>query len=49
MALPKRKISKSRKGKRRGPKKAEIQDSVKCKNCGENKTPHMECKSCGEY
>ena len=49
MAVPKRKISKSRKGKRRSHWKAEVPGLVKCPKCGEFVVPHRACPQCGYY
>ena len=49
MALPKRKISKSRRDKRRTHKKAEAPNLSTCPECGEAKQPHHACPSCGSY
>ncbi len=48
-ALPKRKISKRRKGKRRAAIKLEVPNLVTCANCGQLKKPHQTCLSCGYY
>ena len=48
-ALPKRKISTRRKGKRRATKKAALPNFVKCKFCGAKKLPHVACPDCGKY
>ncbi len=49
MAVPKRKISKQRKHKRRGEMKAEVPTLVRCPKCGDPKIPHRVCKTCGTY
>lgn len=49
MPHPKRKISKSRRDKRRTHHKIEAPGLGKCANCGEMKQNHMACKSCGYY
>ncbi|MGB7292337.1 MAG: 50S ribosomal protein L32 [Thermodesulfobacteriota bacterium] len=49
MALPKRKISKSRSAKRRTHYKLARPGLSICPNCGEMKSPHRICKSCGFY
>ncbi|NPA55809.1 MAG: 50S ribosomal protein L32 [Epsilonproteobacteria bacterium] len=50
MAVPKRRVSKTRAAKRRThyrlKKTATIQ---KCPSCGAYKKPHTICPSCGEY
>ena len=47
MAVPFRKISKTRKRMRRTHYKIEANGLVKCPNCGEYKLPHHECE-CGQ-
>ena len=42
MAVPKRKISKARRDKRRN-------GMAKCPKCGEMKLAHRMCKACGYY
>lgn len=49
MALPKRKISKQRKHKRRTHWKLTAPKVVKCDNCGAYKKPHTVCPECGYY
>lgn len=50
MAVPKRKTSHARKNKRRSTVwKMEAPAIVKCPNCGEYKTAHRVCSSCGFY
>lgn len=49
MAHPKRKISKSRRDKRRTHYKAVPSSIGVCANCGEFKLTHAVCKSCGYY
>ncbi|OGY27346.1 MAG: 50S ribosomal protein L32 [Candidatus Woykebacteria bacterium RIFCSPHIGHO2_01_FULL_39_12] len=48
-ALPKRKISKARKGKRRSSLKIEIPSLATCPKCGQPKLPHTVCQNCGTY
>jgi large subunit ribosomal protein L32 len=48
MAVPNRKISKSRKGMRRAHDKVEVPTVVLC-SCGEPMLPHRICPSCGTY
>jgi len=48
-ALPKRKISTRRKGKRRQAIKLSLPKLVKCKKCGQKKLPHVVCRNCGNY
>lgn len=50
MAVPKRKVSKARRDKRRSTVwKLDAPALVKCSKCGELKAPHKVCKSCGTY
>jgi large subunit ribosomal protein L32 len=48
-ALPKRKISKGRRGRRRQHDKLTPPHLVICDNCGEMKRPHTVCPACGHY
>lgn len=49
MAVPKKKVSKSRRDLRRSHQRLKVQASVECPNCGELKLPHHVCRSCGHY
>ena len=49
MAVPKHKISKARRDKRRANWKLAITGLVKCPKCGEFKMPHRVCQACGSY
>mgnify|MGYP000175449762 CR=1 FL=1 len=50
MAVPKGKVSRQRRDKRRSSHwKLEAPGIVKCPNCGEFKMPHRACKACGMY
>ena len=50
MAVPKRKVSKARRDKRRGQVwKLEAPALSRCTNCGELKAPHRVCSNCGYY
>ena len=49
MAVPKKKVSKQRKRKRRTHHKAEVPTLVACPKCGDPKLPHRVCPSCGTY
>jgi large subunit ribosomal protein L32 len=48
-ALPKRKVSKGRRDRRRLHHKLTPPHLVVCDNCGEMKRPHMICEACGHY
>jgi large subunit ribosomal protein L32 len=49
MAVPKKKVSKQRRRKRRGSQKAEMPTVSRCSKCGDPKIPHRVCPSCGTY
>ena len=50
MAVPKKKVSKARRDKRRANNsKLEMPGMVKCAKCGEYVRPHHVCKNCGSY
>lgn len=49
MAVPKRKHSTGRKGKRRAAIKLGLPRLVPCPACGQKKLPHVVCPNCGTY
>lgn len=49
MALPKRRISKARRDKRRTHKKLAPPSLSLCPQCHEPKLPHRVCPHCGTY
>jgi len=50
MAVPKSKVSKARRDKRRSSHwKLETPGLIKCDKCGELRMPHRVCKACGTY
>jgi len=49
MAVPKRKTSKSKGGKRRTHYTATVPSVVLCPHCKEPKLPHVVCPKCGMY
>lgn len=50
MAVPKRKLSKARRDKRRSNVwKMNAPELQKCPNCGEYKRTHRVCAACGYY
>jgi len=49
MGLPKHKLSKTRRDKRRTHWKATAPNVVACPQCGDPKLPHHICPNCGTY
>ncbi len=49
MAVPKRKTSKSKIGKRRTHQKTAAPNVSTCQQCGEPKLMHQTCSACGTY
>jgi len=50
MAVPKNKVSKARRDKRRSSHwKLDMPGLVACPKCGEYRLPHRACKACGTY
>jgi len=49
MAVPKRKLSKSRKRLRRGHHSAASTPTQDCPKCGSPRLPHRVCPTCGYY
>ena len=49
MAVPKRRVSKTRAAKRRTHYKVTANGLVKCPNCGEMIKSHRVCPKCGYY
>ncbi|MBF0188857.1 MAG: 50S ribosomal protein L32 [Magnetococcales bacterium] len=49
MAVPKHKISKSRRGLRRSHDAIAASSLSTCPNCQESKQPHRVCMKCGWY
>ncbi len=47
--LPKRKISKGRRDRRRAHDALSARNTVTCPNCGETRLPHHVCPHCGFY
>jgi large subunit ribosomal protein L32 len=47
--LPKRKVSRSRRNKRRAHDSLSLNHLVQCENCGSYSQAHRVCKSCGTY
>ena len=49
MAVPKRRISKSRRGNRRAHSAMTLMQLVSCSHCGTMIRPHHICSQCGYY
>lgn len=49
MAVPKKRVSKQRKRKRRTHYKAAGRNLRACERCGDPKVPHRVCPACGYY
>jgi len=49
MAVPKKKISKSKRNSRRAHDSLASSAYEECTNCGELKRPHHVCDACGHY
>jgi large subunit ribosomal protein L32 len=49
MAVPKSKISRSRRGQRRSHDSLKKINAIECPNCGEMKLAHNICPACGFY
>jgi large subunit ribosomal protein L32 len=49
MAVPKKKVSPSRRDNRRSHHALKAPAYVECSNCGELTRPHHVCKACGHY
>ncbi len=49
MAVPKRKVSKTRRNKRRANWKLNASNLVRCPQCHSLKAPHRVCDECGYY
>lgn len=47
--LPKRKISKGRRDRRRAHDALKTRTLIQCTNCGETRLPHHVCPHCGYY
>jgi len=49
MAVPRKKVSKSRRNMRRSHDRLPAVNVSECPNCGEFKRPHHVCAACGHY
>ncbi|NTU76024.1 MAG: 50S ribosomal protein L32 [Anaerolineaceae bacterium] len=47
--LPKRKLSKGRRDRRRSQDALQVANLVQCSNCGEMRLSHTVCPKCGHY
>ncbi|NUM44166.1 MAG: 50S ribosomal protein L32 [Anaerolineales bacterium] len=47
--LPKRKLSKGRRDRRRAHDALKARNIVQCSNCGQMRLPHRVCPNCGYY
>ncbi len=48
-ALPKRKVSRHRRGNRRSHQALSVRQMILCPECGNLTLPHRVCPSCGTY
>lgn len=48
-ALPKQRVSKARRGRRRSHYRLELPQLVPCPNCKEMMVSHHACANCGKY
>ena len=49
MAVPKKKLSKSRRGMRRSHDSLKAVNVIACAYCGQPSTTHTVCRFCGKY
>ena len=49
MAVPKRRLSSTRRDKRRSHHSIDAPNLDTCPQCGETKLPHRACAACGTY
>ncbi len=49
MAVPRKKVSRSKRNMRRAHHRLRPVNLIECSNCGELKLPHHICQACGHY
>lgn len=49
MAVPRKKVSRSKRDMRRGHDRLHTVNLIECSNCGEPKLSHHVCDACGHY
>lgn len=49
MAVPRKKVSRSKRDMRRAHDRLSTVNLAECSNCGEPKLPHHVCDACGHY
>lgn len=49
MAVPRKKVTRSKRNMRRSHHSLRLAVLTECPNCGEHKLPHHICPSCGYY
>lgn len=49
MAVPRKKVTRSKRNMRRSHHSLRLAGLTECPNCGEHKLPHHICPSCGYY
>lgn len=49
MAVPRNRLSNSRKNKRRAHDAKQPVNLVSCRSCGASRRPHTVCEACGAY
>lgn len=49
MAVPKKKVTRSRRNQRRAHDALKPVQAAECPSCGEMKRPHHVCPACGSY
>lgn len=49
MAVPRKKVTRSKRDMRRSHHRLQPINLVECSSCGEHKLPHHICQACGHY